>query len=271
MNLGAVLSAPTHKCPGCHGTQLRHSRWTREEQALLRLLLVPYRCVACNRRFFRFNNGTTALMRSAAVFLLVTVLIVSVIYLVNRDAKAPQSAAPLALSAAGKAVPEGSRGVASNAQSQFELGSRYLAGEGAPQDYAEALKWLEMAAGGGHARARYNLGVMYQTGFGVQRDDARAVQWFELAARQDLADAQYQLATLYKEGAGVPIDWVKSYAWAQIAAVRGHVGAVTLRNNLRQVMTSQQIQDGQQAARDWNPGSELPGATRPQTLSVSGR
>lgn len=271
MNLSAVLSAPTLKCPSCNGTQLRHSRWTHDEQALLRLLLVPYRCVACDKRFFRFNNGAIALIRGAALFLLVTLLIIAVIYLVNRDGKAPQPAAPLALSTAGKAAQSGPRGVASNAQSQFELGSRYLAGDGAPQDYAEALKWLEMAAAGGHARARYNLGVLYQTGFGVQRDDVRAVQWFDLAARQDVPDAQHQLAIMYKDGSGVPVDWVKSYAWAQIAAVRGHIGAVTLRNNLRQVMTLQQIQDGQQAARDWNPGSESSGSVRPQAFAASGR
>ena len=60
----------------------------------------------------------------------------------------------------------------------------YQNGLGAPQDYAEALKWYHLAAAQGHASAQYNLGVMYDMGQGVAQDKSEAVRWWQLAARQ---------------------------------------------------------------------------------------
>ena len=37
-------------------------------------------------------------------------------------------------------------------------------GDGAPQDYKEAVKWYRLAAEQGDANAQYNLGVMYDNG-----------------------------------------------------------------------------------------------------------
>ena len=37
------------------------------------------------------------------------------------------------------------------ASAQFDLGGMYYNGEGAPQDYSEAIKWFQMAAKQGHA------------------------------------------------------------------------------------------------------------------------
>jgi hypothetical protein len=265
MNLSAVLSSPTIKCPTCHSTRLRPSRWNRQEQALLRLLLSPYRCIACDRRFFKLNSGVFFLLRGAVLFSLVMAAILGFIYTLSKGGKLPQPAVLPAMQATGNGgtTQTQARGVASDAQMQFDLGSRYLAGEGAPRDHAEALKWLEMAASGGHVRARYNLGVIYKSGFGVQRNDALAFQWFDQAARQNHAEAQYQAALMHQAGTGVSVDWAKAYAWAQIAAMQGHIGAITLRDNLRQAMTPQQLQDGQQIAREWNVAVEQPAVAPP--------
>ena len=42
-----------------------------------------------------------------------------------------------------------------------------LLGDGVPQDYAEGLKWVRLAAGQGNARAQYVLGAMYDSGRGI--------------------------------------------------------------------------------------------------------
>ena len=43
----------------------------------------------------------------------------------------------------------------------MKLGFMYVAGEGIPQDYVEALKWFRLAADQGQANAQCFLGLMY--------------------------------------------------------------------------------------------------------------
>ena len=64
---------------------------------------------------------------------------------------------------------------------------RYDEGEGVPQDYAEARRWLEKAALQGHAKAQCNLGILYYKGQGVRQNYAEAHRWLEKAGpRRDL-------------------------------------------------------------------------------------
>lgn len=260
MNFAAVFAAPVIKCPSCRGTHLRRSRWDEDDSILVPLVLSPYRCIACDKRFYTLSSGTVSLLRGTALCVIVLATILGITYVMNRERKAPQAAA-MHLSQAARndgALQLPARAMAGDAQPQFELGIRYLMGDGAPKDHAEALKWLEMAANGGHAGARYNLGVMYRTGFGVTRDDGTAHRWLDLAARQHHADAQFQIALLHKEGAAVPLDLVKSYTWAHLSASQGHIGAIALRENLRHALTPQQVEDGQDKARSLNAGADKP-------------
>ena len=106
----------------------------------------------------------------------------------------------LALERAARAAGRG------NAAAQFNLGQMYRAGQGAPQDYAQAVKWYREAAEQGHADAQKNLGVMYDNGEGVPVDDAEAVRWYREAAEQGHAGAQNNLGGMYDNGEGVPVD-----------------------------------------------------------------
>lgn len=255
------------KCPSCRSTQLRRSRLDHGDGLLVPLLLSPYRCIDCERRFFRLSSGAVSMARGTTLFAVVLATILGVVYLTHRVDVSKPAAAQGATRVAGNmgATQSAARAVAGDAATQFELGVRYLTGEGAPRDYVEGRKWLEMAAEGGHVGARYDLGVMYLNGFGVQRNEALAYQWFERAAQQNHADAQYQIALMFKNGVTVPHDLIKSYTWAHISALQGHVGAISLRENLMQVLTQQQIQDGLQAARGWynNATGKRDGASSP--------
>ena len=53
-----------------------------------------------------------------------------------------------------------------NPEAQFALGMAYYNGDGMPQSYGEAFKWLSLAAEQGHAEAQHNLAVMYEKGQG---------------------------------------------------------------------------------------------------------
>ena len=69
-------------------------------------------------------------------------------------------------------------------KAQYNLGLIYNNGEGVPQDYTEARKWLLKAAQQGHAKAQNNLGYFYRTGTGVPQDYITAYAWFKIAAAQ---------------------------------------------------------------------------------------
>ena len=71
-----------------------------------------------------------------------------------------------------------------DAEAQYELGARYVNGQGVPQSYAEAVKWYRKAAEQGDAVGQYNLGAMYSLGSGVQKDMAQATKWIRKAAEQ---------------------------------------------------------------------------------------
>ena len=73
-------------------------------------------------------------------------------------------------------------GKAAAAEAYYNRGLRYYAGHGVKQDYAEALKWLRLAAEQGYVEAQTFLGVMYANGQGVGQDYAEAARWYRLAA-----------------------------------------------------------------------------------------
>ena len=108
---------------------------------------------------------------------------------------------------------------------QFDLGDKYLNGEGVPQDNTEAARWFRLAADQGHARAQASLGFMYGNGDGVPRDDGEAARWYRLAADQGHAGAQSHLGVMYRNGRGVPQDDGEALRWYRLAAAQGHEGA----------------------------------------------
>ena len=58
------------------------------------------------------------------------------------------------------------------------------------KDYAEAVRWYRRAAEQGDADAQYNLGLKYLDGEGVPQDYARAYGWLNLAASRFPASEQ---------------------------------------------------------------------------------
>ncbi|MCR5259241.1 MAG: sel1 repeat family protein [Desulfovibrio sp.] len=108
-----------------------------------------------------------------------------------------------------------------NAEAQYSLDMRYDEGEGVPQDYAEARRWLEKAALQGHAKAQCSLGILYYKGQGVRQNYAEAHRWLEKAAAQGLAVAQYNLGAMYLNGDGVRQDKKTAKEWLGKACDNG--------------------------------------------------
>jgi len=95
-------------------------------------------------------------------------------------------------------------------------------------DEATELRLLRQLADAGVARARNDLGMMYWAGWGVPKDYAEAVKWLRLAAAQGLAAAQYNLGTILGEkGHGVPRDLAEAVKWLRLAATHDDAVAST--------------------------------------------
>jgi TPR repeat protein len=73
---------------------------------------------------------------------------------------------------------------------QFNLGMRYIRGEGVLQDYVEAAKWLQKAADQRDGMSQYCLGELYEHGFGVELDLEQAYRLYCLAAGQGIREAE---------------------------------------------------------------------------------
>jgi hypothetical protein len=72
-------------------------------------------------------------------------------------------------------------------------GYRFLTGQGAVKDTAQAFHWFSVAAELGNANAQANLGVMLVNGTGVPRDVTQGLEWLIIAnAEAGNGDAEFE-------------------------------------------------------------------------------
>lgn len=144
-----------------------------------------------------------------------------------------------------------------DAEAQNILGMLYTGGYGVPQDYAEALKWFELAAAQGDLAAQGYLGILYAEGETVPQDYAKAREWYGLAATQGSPHHQMELGNLYENGQGGPVDYVEAHRWYNLAASResdpeAQAQAINRRDEVADKMTPAQIAAAQKLAREWD-------------------
>jgi uncharacterized protein len=137
------------------------------------------------------------------------------------------------------------------ARAQYNLGVCYYNGQGVGKDEAEAVKWIRKAAEQNYADAQYNLGACYHAGRGVVEDYVEAVKWFRKAAEQNLAIAQARLGLFCVLGEGVAKDYVEAYKWWLLAAGQGNEDAKKSITTLEDIMTREEITEGQKLARNF--------------------
>ena len=124
------------------------------------------------------------------------------------------------------------------------------------KDATEGVKWFRKAAEQGNAEGQYNLGVRYLQGEGVAKDATEGVKWLRKAAEQGNTEGQYNLGVCYAKGYGVAKDDVTAYMWTNLAAssgVKSAENAKVLRGLLERKMTAERIAEAQLLSRDWKP------------------
>jgi uncharacterized protein len=137
-----------------------------------------------------------------------------------------------------------------NAPSQIYVGEMYEFGHGVVQDYKEAVKWYYLAAEQGKPNAQFILALKYADGKGVTQDYKQAAMWYRSAAEQGNSSAQTNLGVLYGNGKGVAQNFVRAHMWANLAAAQGDDIAIKNRDIYANKMTSSQIAQAQELARD---------------------
>ena len=98
-------------------------------------------------------------------------------------------------------------------RAQFELGERYLTGDGVTADPAAAKSWFEKAAPQ-MSEADMNLGDMAYGGQGGPVDKALAAQWYATAAVMDDRVGAKNAAIIYMTPDSGSFDLVKAYGMA---------------------------------------------------------
>ena len=85
-----------------------------------------------------------------------------------------------------------------------------------------------------------------------------ALEYWTVAAETGDRRSMLELGRLYLQGLGVPQDYVFSHMWFNLAAARGEIEALSEREAVAEKMTSQQLAEAQERAREWQPGKDSP-------------
>jgi uncharacterized protein len=101
------------------------------------------------------------------------------------------------------------------AQYEFGLTAKYR------QDYAEAFRWIELAAKQGLPGAQVDLAFFYVNGLGVEKSYDEAFRWYRLAAAQGDPDAEYSVGVCYLHGEGVEQNLDLARKWLSLAQKHG--------------------------------------------------
>lgn len=119
------------------------------------------------------------------------------------------------------------------------------------QDKDAALKWYKLAAQNGSVRSQELLGRMYGIDadyYELPQDYAEAAKWLGMAAAQNDSRALYYLGQQYLKGNGVPQDYVKAYVLTAKAvagdkyAIEWDVYQYVVRNVLPELMSPAELE-----------------------------
>jgi hypothetical protein len=146
-----------------------------------------------------------------------------------------------------------------NSNAADALAFAYYTGDGAAQNFPEAMRLWRTAADKGSVDANYFIGLLFEEGKGVPQNYLEAAQWFGTGAERGDFQAQRTMGYIYENGQGVPQNNVEAYMWFNLAAA--HTDVIPYdrdlvakeRDRLATKLTPAELADGQQRASRWKP------------------
>lgn len=131
------------------------------------------------------------------------------------------------------------------ADAAYNLGQAYKLGRGVTADLAQAQRFYEQAAKGGHLEAQTSLGLLlFQNG-----NRAEALRWLGQAADSGEPRAMLVYGTALFNGDGVAEDRVRAYALVSRAAAQGLAPARVTLGEMDQLIPLEDRQKGVVLAR----------------------
>lgn len=121
-----------------------------------------------------------------------------------------------------------------------------------------AWEWLHLRADEGMRHAQAQLGQHFLSSGGLET----AVPFLTAAAEAGDVPSQSALGQMFATGDGVELDYVLAYTWLNIAAAQGSRQAMGQRDVIVQLMTPEQIADGQTATREFFANASGPQDTQ---------
>lgn len=113
------------------------------------------------------------------------------------------------------------------ADTLFDVGRMYFAGDRTTKNEEAAVKFFHQAAQKGHAEAQNTLATCYAHGRGVASSESDALYWWREGASNGSADAQLALGTVHANGAyGLDREPVEAFSLFARAAEQGNVTAM---------------------------------------------
>ncbi len=120
-------------------------------------------------------------------------------------------------------------------------------------DYVAAFQAWRPLAEQGDVRAQYRLGRLYEAGDGAPQDDAEALRWFHAAGEQGDKAALVSIGIFHADGRGLPRDTFKAYMWWEIAARHGSGLARALQTTVERQLTQAEKDEARRLADEWRP------------------
>lgn len=100
-----------------------------------------------------------------------------------------------------------------NTLAQFHLVDMYFKGKGCKQNDKKAFEYIRKIADKGFAFAQRDMGRMYLNGIGIEENEKKAFEWYMKAAEQNYTSAQFQIARMYLKGEGVEQNYQSAFEW----------------------------------------------------------
>lgn len=123
---------------------------------------------------------------------------------------------------------------------QYTLAILHDAGQGVPQDHAEAARWYRRAGERSHPDALFNLGMLHFEGKGVDMDRTEALRLYRLAAREGEPESVNSIGYLYLQGIEVGKDPIEAMAHFLLAAERGsRIGEANRDRTMQELDTNE--------------------------------
>ncbi|HAS88080.1 MAG TPA: hypothetical protein DCS48_02065 [Desulfovibrio sp.] len=135
----------------------------------------------------------------------------------------------------------------------YELGIKYLNGNGCQQNSVIAYKKIKTAAENNYIQAYYKLGSLYYEGLGTPKNYELAVKWFLQSLESGHIESVIPLFQLYRKNICTVADGVYLYKYLNIAAAVGVEEAASSRTELELKLTPEEIVEAQRVSlKEWD-------------------